>query len=75
MTTDAGLTHLQELKELEYLDLRNTQVTDAALAHLRGLSKLKRVWLYNTKVTEEGMKSLQESLPKCRIDTSPEFPP
>ena len=37
-----GLNALAELKELRYLDLRNTQVTDAAVNELqKALPKLK----------------------------------
>jgi internalin A len=65
--TDAGIVYLQGLSQLKDLRLRDTKVTDAALAHLDGLSQLRVLDLRNTKVTDQGVKKLQQTLPKCRI--------
>jgi len=35
--------------------------------HLQGLSQLKELWLTGTKVTAQGVKKLQQVLPKCTI--------
>ena len=45
------------------------QVTDAGLGldHLKGLDPLQELRLRNTKVTDEGVKKLQQALPKCQI--------
>lgn len=65
---DAGLEHLKGLAGLQVLSLVGTQVTDAGLEHLKGLSNLQIVFLYGTKVTDAGAKTLQEALPKVKID-------
>jgi squalene cyclase len=43
VVTDAGLTHLAGLTDLEQLGLEGTRVTGAGLVTLKGLPKLKRV--------------------------------
>ena len=55
--------HLEGLKQLENLDLANTQVTDAGLEHLKGLTKLGYLYLDNTRVTNEGVERLTQMLP------------
>ena len=57
--TDAGLVHLQGLKQLQSLGLDNTKVTDAGLMHLQGLSQLQTLSLVNTEVTDAGLVHLQ----------------
>lgn len=41
--TDAGMKHLGELTNLEWLYLSGAGITDAGLAHVRGLKKLERL--------------------------------
>ena len=43
--TSAGLSHLRELKQLEWLWLDSNQATVAGLASLNELSSLRTVWL------------------------------
>jgi hypothetical protein len=57
--TDAGLVHLQGLRQLQWLLLSETKVTDAGLVHLQGLSRLKGLCLNNTNVTDAGLAHLQ----------------
>ena len=47
------------------LSLNGTRVTDAGLIHLSGLPELRQLWLLDTAVSEEGVRSLNEKLPKC----------
>ncbi len=49
------------------VDLSRTEITDAGLVHLKGLTKLEFLGLSYTQVTEEGVKKLQQTLPKCVI--------
>jgi hypothetical protein len=56
--TDQSLTHIRELKELEFLGLDSTQVTDAGLAHLTGLANLKVLDLSDTQVSDAGLVHL-----------------
>jgi hypothetical protein len=68
--TDEGISHLANLKDLEYLDLSDTLVTDAGLKHLEGLAKLEELYLHNTHVTEAGVRELRNSLPSLEIHYS-----
>jgi hypothetical protein len=67
--TDAGLEHLKGLTQLQELDLGATPVTDAGLVHLKGLTKLQLLDITHTHVTDGGVKTLQQALPKCKIET------
>ena len=57
--TDAGLTHIQSLTCLEYLNLTATQVTDVGLARIQGLIRLKELDLTGTQVTDVGLAHIQ----------------
>ena len=57
--TEAGLEHLEGLKELRTLNLANTKVTDGGLEHLKGLSQLVTLNLGCTNVTDEGLAKLK----------------
>lgn len=65
--TDAGAKELANAKQLTQLGLRGTKVTDAALKELASLKQLSWLDLVNTKVTAEGVKGIQQALPKCKI--------
>ena len=66
--SDKGLAHLQGLKNLKLLDLRNEsftatepkapRVTDAGLKHLAGCTKLEYLNLQGQHITDEGLKHL-----------------
>jgi hypothetical protein len=68
-TTDEQLAEkLKGLTKLSVLSLYGCQmITDAGLVHLKGLSKLEELSLFYTKITDAGVKTLQESLPGCKI--------
>jgi hypothetical protein len=68
--TDAGLKELVELKNLTWLDLRESRVTDVGLKELAGLKHLTRLLLQDTRVTAAGIAELRTALPNCRIDHS-----
>jgi hypothetical protein len=65
--SDAGLEKLKPLRELEWLDLNGSTVSDAGLDHLKGFNQLRWLGLIRTQVTVEGVKRLQQALPKCQI--------
>jgi Leucine-rich repeat (LRR) protein len=54
--TSAGLAHLRDLMELEYLNLGLTRVTD--LKDIAGLKKLENLGFQGAQVTDEGVKEL-----------------
>lgn len=56
--TDAGLSQLQGMTDLEQLSLMNTQITDAGLTHLKGLNRLKSLHLSNAQITDAGLRHL-----------------
>ena len=51
--TDADLTFLSDMTQLEELDLNGTAMTDAGLKFLSGLKNLKTLSLKNTAVDDE----------------------
>jgi tRNA A-37 threonylcarbamoyl transferase component Bud32 len=60
--TDAGLAHLQNMKDLHSLGLGGMRkVTDAGLAHLSELTKLVSVTLGYTGITDAGLAHLRKS--------------
>ena len=69
--TDADLEHLRSLTTLRELNINQsygeTKVTDAGLEHLKGLKSLRYLHFSETIVTDEGVKQLQQALPKCKI--------
>jgi len=63
--TDAGMSFLRQLTNLEGLDLSNTRVTGDGLAQLAGLTKLKALYLSGTNADSS---ALRKALPKCSIN-------
>ena len=53
--TDAGLTHLRGLANLESLTLKDTAVTDAGLARLAVMVNLRHIQLIGNGVTDAGL--------------------
>jgi Leucine Rich repeat len=56
--TDAELSHLEGLTDLQLLYLPDTKVGDAGLAHLKGMSRLTMLILWKTKVGDAGLSNL-----------------
>jgi uncharacterized membrane protein len=63
--TDAGLTAIQQMPNLQELRLERTAVTDAGLKNLTKLRKLDYLNLYGTPVTDAGLDTLK-GLPALR---------
>jgi hypothetical protein len=66
--TGAGLKGLRRWSGLDYLDLRDTAITDASVEDIKALVALGALDLSGTKVTADGVRKLQEALPKCHIN-------
>jgi Leucine Rich Repeat (LRR) protein len=62
-----NLVHLQQCKQLEWLDLRGSSITDADLERLVGLPALKEVLLSNTRVTPAGVAKLKTAAPQLGV--------
>ena len=58
--TDAGLVHLKNLTNLQYLDLMETQITDTGLVHLKNLTNLQSLGLMKTQITDTGLVHLKD---------------
>ena len=56
--SDAGLLHLRNLTNLEWLMLIEARVSDAGLENIKSLTNLKMLYLDRTSVTNAGMSSL-----------------
>ena len=78
--SDADLVRLKGLRHLRRLDLTYTPITDAGLVHLEPLKQLEFIFLRGPLVTADGVRKLQQALPKTRIvyievPSSPTNPP
>ena len=68
--TDAGLSHVGNLRRLRYLNVSRTQITDKGLGSLAGLSQLTTLHANNTRILDQGMVHLgaMESLEKLDLN-------
>jgi Leucine-rich repeat (LRR) protein len=57
--TDAGLTHLEHLPQLQWLYIDNTAITDEGFEHLKNLTQLRAIFLKNDKITDAGLRHLK----------------
>ena len=71
---DAAMPIIAQMKTLGCLDLSQTHITDAGLECLKSLKELNTLHLSDTPVTAEGVHSLQQALPNCKIYWSPASP-
>jgi hypothetical protein len=66
--TDAGLPHLRDFKNLEILDVQNSQVTARGLEELiKGLPKLKELWLSDHVFTEAEKEAMRQARSGLKI--------
>ncbi|WP_234736983.1 c-type cytochrome domain-containing protein [Tellurirhabdus bombi] len=56
--TDAAMSQISQLKNLQKLHLEQTKITDAGLKTLTGLPYLEYLNLYGTAITDAGMSNL-----------------
>ncbi|HVW38355.1 MAG TPA: hypothetical protein VHB99_13660, partial [Pirellulales bacterium] len=66
---DRGVEQLGKFRALRQLNLCMTDVTDNCLVILAGLKSLESVDLSHTCVTPDGIKWLQETNPKLRVNS------
>mgnify|MGYP002777989176 CR=1 FL=1 len=72
--TDAGLSYIAGLTDLEILDLSDTEITGAGLASLKGMKKLKRLVLPYKPFSAKDLAPLAQftELESCSIDLNTE---
>jgi hypothetical protein len=63
--TDATLSRIKGLRNLEELNLGSQPITDAGLANLRGLGQLQYLELRKTEITDAGLEHLK-ALPRLK---------
>jgi formylglycine-generating enzyme required for sulfatase activity len=68
--TDAEMTYLEGLTELQQLHLFGTKITDAGLEHLKGLTRLQQVDLRGAKITGTGLEYLKGMTQLRNLDLS-----
>jgi sugar lactone lactonase YvrE len=57
--TSAGLIHLKELRNLEWLNLCLTAVDDRGFEHLAGMTRMRRLVICASKITGTGFRHLR----------------
>ncbi|MDG1131785.1 MAG: hypothetical protein P8N21_03735 [Opitutales bacterium] len=65
--TDRTIAKIAHLSRLQKLWLHDLPITDEAVSHLTKLTELKEVHIYATNISAQGARTLQQSLPKCRV--------
>ena len=68
--TNSGLRFLDDLPELQEVAIiqANGHITEAGLRHLGGLKQLRKLKLLGVGISDEGVTTLQQALPNCRIE-------
>lgn len=69
--TAKGLSHLSGLKQLKHLNLRGAAIADKDLEVLLPLEGLADVCLSQTRVTDEGVRWLEDRLPRVKVIFDP----
>lgn len=66
--SDAAMTDLCKIRELQYINLERTAVSDKTVFALTGLPSLRYVNLKRTPVTRATVQRLSKEIPNCVID-------
>ena len=67
--SDAGLSKLTGLKNLQYLNLTGTAVTVKGVTGLKGLTALKSIYVYQTGIKSSDWDNLTTNFPQTLVDT------
>jgi len=65
--TDAGVEHVNRLRNLRSLRLEGTDVSDASIPLLSKLQSLKVLNVEHTRITKSGGRALEVALPGCVV--------
>lgn len=66
--TDADLTSLEGINNIDQINLKGTAITDAWLLHLKNMTHLALLNVSDTDVTEAGVASLKKALPHLQVN-------
>lgn len=67
--TDAGLSYLTTLSQLQYINLSDTRISSKGPEKLAGLKKLLRLYLYNVNGAKFDLLAFKKLMPKTIVDT------
>jgi hypothetical protein len=65
--TDRTIAEIAHLSRLQKLWLHDLPITDEAINHIAMLKQLREVHIYATNISAQGARTLQKSLPRCRV--------
>ena len=65
--TDRTIAEIAHLSRLQKLWLHDLPITDEAVSHIAMLKQLREVHIYATNISAQGARTLQKSLPRCRV--------
>jgi len=65
--TDRTIAEIAHLSRLQKLWLHDLPISDESVSHLAKLTELKEVHIYATNISAQGARTLQSSLPRCRV--------
>ena len=65
--TDRTIAEIVHLSRLQKLWLHDLPITDEAIDYLAMLKQLRELHIYATNISAQGARTLQQSLPKCRV--------
>ena len=65
--TDRTIAEIAHLSRLQKLWLHDLPITDEAIDYLAMLKQLRELHIYATNISAQGARTLQQSLPKCRV--------
>lgn len=66
--TDAGLRHLQNLRNITHISLGKTRITDKGLEIVATFEKLQTVRLFDTRITDAGITKLMRLTHLAELD-------
>lgn len=75
--SEAIVSHLRGLRELDYLELAISEVTDKVIPGIAEIPKLSRsgnVGIYGSKLTEDGFRRLVTAIPGSTVHVTTEGP-
>lgn len=66
--TNASISKIGTLQQLEYLNIVGTKITDDGLLGLNPGNSLKKIYCWNTGISEKGVMAFQKKYPTIELD-------